>query len=92
LGLLLSSTAELAHWHPSVRGTVAGNHQEQQKQCAGLESFLTVQHWPVYYAAIALSPIFIALGLTMFFEVVAAFLVVLSVGIFLAHALDAYRS
>jgi hypothetical protein len=37
------------------------------------------------------APYFIALGLHMF-EAVAAFLIVLSVGIFVAHALDAYWS
>jgi hypothetical protein len=36
--------------------------------------------------------LFLATGLTMFFEVVAAFFLILSVGILVAHALDAYRS
>ena len=52
---------------------------------------LTVQRQPAFYLGIALKPNYFLEGCPMF-EVVAAFLVVLSAGIFVAHALDAYRS
>jgi hypothetical protein len=51
--------------------------------CAALAGFLL---------GIVLSPVFVPLGWPMFFEVVAAALLVLSAGILVAHALDAYRS
>jgi hypothetical protein len=70
-------------WLPASNSSVAENPQNRIKLRQPIKFPLTVQKGRSFNGSIAQDP--------LMFEAITAFLIVLSVGILFAHALDAFR-
>lgn len=80
---LVRASATVLH-RGAPAAVVAGNHQRGRKLILYNEFFLTVQTADPLVESIERE--------TSMFEAIAAFFVILSVGILIAHALDAFRT